>query len=83
MSDDGIQDKVQKAHQAAADLRLMISKLNEERETIYANILTADMRPTVVRLAEITGQLETVNGLYRHHSNLLKEFMAGMRSAVL
>jgi len=82
MTNDVIQEKVQKAHQAASDIRLMISELNEERETIYENILTADIRPTVKRLAEINGQLEAVQTLRRGHENRLKVFMAGIREAV-
>jgi len=82
MTNDGIQEKVQKAHQAASDINVMISELNEERETIYENILTADIRPTVARLAEINGQLKSVQELRRGHANRLKAFMAGIREAV-
>ena len=82
MLNDGIQEKVQKAHRAASDINLMISELNEERETIHANILTADIRPTVTRLAEISGQLSAVQELRRGHTNRLRVFMAGIREAV-
>ncbi len=77
-----LDDKVQKAHKAASDINMMISELNAERETIYENILTADMRPTVARLAEISGQLKAVQELRRGHTNRLREFMAGIREAI-
>lgn len=82
MIDDGIQDKVQKAQQSGIDFISMSNELNKEREAIYDNILTSDIRPAITRLAEINSQLEVISGLHRHHANRLKEFMAGLRSAV-
>ena len=82
MLDDETQDQLQKAQQAGTDYMSMSHELQEEKEAIYRNILTADARATTVRLAEIDAQLNVLQGLRRHHRDRLQDFTNGIRSAV-